>query len=210
MSGSDIWAPPPAVPPPPRSATATALWSAGAAACVAALILAGAVLTRIDIPTRGRALPLQSTLAEIESQQGDKVLIEEGVAPDGRSYRFEVSRHVSGDLCSFFTITTEGPGGGGGGGGGCGGGLPLSFSTGSSGEVEGLTSTKVTSIELETSEGPITLSTKPLPSRFRERRYFLVVLRAGSVVTHLRARDARGKALYDKELDATPLRRRRP
>ena len=208
MSGDDIWLPRPegsAQPQPqPADRQRHALWVALAVVGLFGLAYLLMALPGMGAVTARRAVPLPSTFEESQRQQGTKVLIEEGVAADGRSYRFEVSRHVSGSLCSFLTVTSAD--GSGGGGGGCGPGDPWSFSTSGSGAVEGLTSKKVRTVELTLPSERVTVRTKQLPTPFAERRYFLVVLPPGVAPTRIVGRDGDGSVVAEDRLDRRPPR----
>jgi hypothetical protein len=167
-----------------------------AGGCVlAALLLLALLLPDFDLG--GGSLSLPATFEEHQRQLGRKVVIEEGTAVDGRHYRFEVSRDTAGSLCSFMLLTS--PRGDGGGGGGC-GGKQLSVMRSSNGAVHGLTSQRIASVALTTSDGPVTALTTSLPAPFSEARYFLVVLPPGTSVSRAIGRRGNGSVVVDQNL----------
>ena len=186
----DVWLPPPALVPETRRRPWLAV--AVGAACLAALGVLAWTLPKIELAGL-------STFEGGEGGRGTEVLVEEGVAPDGRTYRFAVSRAGNGGLCTQLELRAADRRSGSA-GGGCGGGGPLSMSTSSNGGVSGLISPKVTEVELATTEGRMTLPAKDLPKGFSERRYFVVVLPPGESVSRVVGRGADGSVLFDRDM----------
>jgi hypothetical protein len=127
-------------------------------------------------PARVTSAGLPPAAAGALAEEGDRVTVDSGMTPDHRAYSIQVSRAGRhGGYCSFVTIEPP-PGGGTTGGGGCGPGAPLSYSFGDDGVLHGLTDLRIATIEVVTSTGRTTVSTKALPAQFGDRRFFVALL----------------------------------
>ena len=163
---------------------------ATAVVAVVLLALVGIAAAVARSPQPARIFP--HTAAEMQAWEGKHVTVETGVAPDQRSFTFEVSRTKDGDLCSFLTVTAPPGQQSGGGGGGCGSRTALGFNWGSEGTVQGLTSPDVVVVDIDVPSGRVSVQTKPLPSQFGNRRYYFGIFPPGTRPTEVVGRNADG------------------
>jgi hypothetical protein len=195
---SQLWQPPDnwASEPPARTGRGLVIGLvAGGAGLLALIAVAGTFAVN---SSRSADQPLPRTAAEAQAWEGKHVVVETGVAPDRRTFTFEVSRNKRGDLCSFLNLMAPADAPGslrGGGGGSCGPLGPLGFSYSSNGTVEGLTSPKVAVVDIELPTGSVSVRTKPLPSAFGPGRYYFGIFAPGTSPTGVVGRDADGSVV---------------
>lgn len=122
-----------------------------------------------------------------DALQRNLVTVDTGATPDGGTYTFKVAGGPTGDLCDELSTTfpvsprsaTPEPPRLAGGGGGCGTPGPVASST-SGTDYSGVTTKDVAYVDVVgTTDEKVRVATKPLPSAFGDRRYFVLFLTAG-------------------------------